>query len=116
MTLPFHRKTSYGRQRTGRPFRSKRPERRLVVAAFGYRACCRSFRPAEAGRKVLGYLLSGCSGDECGDDVGGVPVQGRAGAVISHRGSRAGVRGGFLDVPERDSGVERGGDKAWRSV
>ena len=38
-------------------------------------------------------------------------VQGDAGAVVAHRGSRIGVASCFLDVPERHAGVEGGGDE-----
>ena len=53
----------------------------------------------------------GGSGDVSSDDVGGVPVETAAGAVIAHRRARVGVRGGFLDVPERNPGIEGGGDE-----
>src|SRR5204862_7502677 len=49
--------------------------------------------------------LSGGSGQVGGHNVGRVPVEAAAGAVISHGGPGIGVRGGFLDVPERDPGV-----------
>jgi len=35
----------------------------------------------------------------------------RAGPVLTHRGSRIGVTGGFLNVAQRDAGVEGGGDE-----
>ena len=54
---------------------------------------------------------AGCAGDEVGDDVGGVPVKGLAAAVVSHRRAWVGVTGCFLDVAERDAGVEGGGDE-----
>ena len=56
-------------------------------------------------------LLPGGASEVGGDDVGGVPVQTAAGAVVSHGGAGIGVGGGFLHVPERDPGVERGGDE-----
>jgi hypothetical protein len=43
-------------------------------------------------------FLPGGTGDVSGDDVGGVPVQGSSGPVVSHGGSGIGVRGGFLHV------------------
>jgi hypothetical protein len=56
-------------------------------------------------------VLPGSTGDVGGDDIGGVPVQAAAGTVIPHRDPGIGVRGGFLDVAERDPGVEGGGDE-----
>ena len=55
--------------------------------------------------------LPGGSGNIGGDDVGGVPVQAAAGAVVSHGGTWVGVGGGFLHVPQRDPGVQRRGDE-----
>lgn len=50
-------------------------------------------------RALLGVdRLSGGSGEVNSDDVGGVPIERDSGSVIAHRGSRVGVRGGFLDV------------------
>jgi hypothetical protein len=40
-----------------------------------------------------------------------VPVETAAGAVVAHGGPWIGVRGGFLDVPERHPGIEGGGDE-----
>jgi|HubBroStandDraft_1064217.scaffolds.fasta_scaffold07294_8 hypothetical protein len=51
-----------------------------------------------------------CAGD-AGGGIGGVAVEGCAGSVIPHRGAGVGVGSGFLDVAERDAGVERGGDE-----
>jgi hypothetical protein len=39
-----------------------------------------------------------------------MPVKAAAGTVVSHSGPGIGVRGGFLDVAERDPGIQRGGD------
>jgi hypothetical protein len=39
-----------------------------------------------------------------------VAIKAGAGPVIAHGGARVGVRGGFLDVAERDSGVQGCGD------
>jgi len=55
--------------------------------------------------------LPSCPGDERGDDGGGVPVQAGAGSVIPHRGARVGAGGGFLRIPQRHPGVERGGNE-----
>jgi hypothetical protein len=52
------------------------------------------------------------AGDERGDDVRGVPIQGLAATVIPHRRSRVGVTGGFLHVTQRHTGVQGGGDEA----
>src|SRR5262249_56958886 len=38
------------------------------------------------------------TGDVGGDDVGGVPVQTAAGAVVSHGGPGISMRGGFLHI------------------
>jgi hypothetical protein len=63
---------------------------------------------------VLAGLPSGAR--EVGrDDIGRVPVQAAASPVIPHCRLRIGVRGGFLDIPQRYPGIERGGD-ACRSV
>jgi dihydrofolate reductase len=51
------------------------------------------------------------SGQVGGDDAGGAPVETAAGTVVAHGRARAGVRGGFLYVPERNPGVESGGDE-----
>jgi hypothetical protein len=55
--------------------------------------------------------LTGRHRDIGGDDVGGVPVQTAAGAVVSHGGPGISVRGRFLHVPQRDPRVQRGGDE-----
>src|SRR5208282_6378285 len=55
--------------------------------------------------------LAGCSRDISGDDISSVPVQTAACAVISHRGARVSVRGGFLHVAQRYPGVQRGSDE-----
>jgi hypothetical protein len=52
--------------------------------------------------------LPGGSGDVGGDDVGGVPVEAAADPVGPHRGSRIGVRRGFLDVAQQDGRVVSG--------
>src|SRR5829696_9228197 len=54
---------------------------------------------------------AGGAGDESGDDVGGVTVEGDSGSVVAHRDSRVGVAGGFLHVAERYAGVECCGDE-----
>jgi hypothetical protein len=38
-------------------------------------------------------------------------VEQGAGPVIAHRGARISVRSGFLHIPERDPGVQGGGDE-----
>ena len=56
------------------------------------------------------------AGDERGDDVGGVAVEGHSGAVVAH-GACAGRRGGgVLHVAQRHPGVEAAVMKAWRKV
>ena len=57
------------------------------------------------------WVLAGRAGDEGGDDVGGVAVEGDSSSVVTHCGARVGVAGGFLDVTEGDAGVEGGGDE-----
>jgi hypothetical protein len=59
-------------------------------------------------RPGLLLVLSGCSGDVGGDDVG-VPVEAGPGPVIAHGGARVGVRCGFLNVGERDPASKLGG-------
>ena len=56
-------------------------------------------------------LLPGGTSNVGGHDVGGVPVETAAGAVIAHRRARIGVRGRFLDITKRYPGVEGGGDE-----
>jgi hypothetical protein len=51
------------------------------------------------------------AGDERGHDVRGVAIQGLAPAVVAHGGTRVSVTGGFLDVTQRNSGVEPSGDE-----
>jgi hypothetical protein len=52
-----------------------------------------SMRMAVCAGRMRGLLfaLSGGAGELCGDDVGGVPVEGDAGAFVAHGGSRVGV-------------------------
>jgi hypothetical protein len=68
---------------------------RLAVAA-ARRNCCRWRR------------LAGRACDVGGDNIGRVPVQAAAGPVISHRGPRVRVGGGFLHVAQRDPGIQTG--------
>ena len=63
-------------------------------------------RQRPAGRAAGAQLLPGGAGEVGGDDVGRVPVQGRAGPVVAHGGPRVGVGSSFLDVAQRDAGVE----------
>src|SRR6516164_10920628 len=83
----------------------------LCSVAVG-RGCPASAWPLRSGQaeflRVVG--LPGRASEVSGDDVSGVPVEAAAGPVIAHRGARIGVRGGFLDVTQRNSGVEGGGD------
>jgi hypothetical protein len=58
-----------------------------------------------------GVRSARCSGKKRCDDVGGVAVEGHAGSVVTHRRARVGVTGGLLDVAQRDSSVEGGGDE-----
>src|SRR5262249_58486678 len=51
--------------------------------------------------------LPGGASDIGGGDVGRMPVQAAAGAVISHRGPWVSMRGSFLDVAQRDPGIPR---------
>ena len=55
--------------------------------------------------------LAGCSGDEGGDNVGGVPIEGPPRAVVSHRRSRIGMWCSFLDISEWHASVESCGDE-----
>ena len=43
--------------------------------------------------------------------IGGVPVEAGASPVVSHRGARVGVRGGFLHVAQWHPGVKRSRDE-----
>jgi hypothetical protein len=52
--------------------------------------------------------LPGGTSEIGGDDVGGMPVETAAGAVVTHGGPGIGVRGGFLHVTERHADVETG--------
>ena len=54
------------------------------------------------------------AGSACGvrgHNVGRMAVQGDPGAVVAHRGSRVGVRGGLLDVTERNTRVQGSRDE-----
>ena len=55
--------------------------------------------------------LSRRASDVRGDDVGSVAVQGCAGTVIAHGGSRIGVRSRFLHIPQRHTCVQSRGDE-----
>src|SRR5687768_2496672 len=52
------------------------------------------------------------AGDEGGDDVGSVPVEGLATTVVAHGRAWVGVAGRFLHVAQRHAGVEGGGDES----
>ena len=66
-------------------------------------------RQAELLRAGGGYRGGAC--DVGGDNIGRVPVQAAAGPVISHRGPRVRMGGGFLHVAQRDPGIQRSGDE-----
>jgi hypothetical protein len=55
--------------------------------------------------------LSGGACDVGGDNISRVPVQAATGPVVSHRGPRVRMGGGFPHVAQRDPGIQRGGDK-----
>jgi len=55
--------------------------------------------------------LAAGSGYEGGDDVSGMAVERDSGAVIAHGRAGVCVRSGFLYVPQRHAGVQRGGDE-----
>ena len=55
--------------------------------------------------------LAGGSGQVGGDDVGGVPVQGCPGPVVSHGGPRVSVGRGFLHVTQRHASIEGCGNE-----
>jgi hypothetical protein len=60
--------------------------------------------------RLEGYQPPGLPGSayEVGShDVGGMLVQAAAGPVVSHRGPRVRMRGGFLDIAQRDPGIQR---------
>jgi hypothetical protein len=50
--------------------------------------------------------------EERGHDVGGVSVEGHARSVVPHGGAGIGVAGGLLHIPQRNPGVQRGGDES----
>ena len=56
-------------------------------------------------------VLSGGAGEECGDDVGGVAVEGDPSSVVAHSRARIGMARGFLDVSQGNAGIERGSDE-----
>ena len=97
-------------------FKDRRSDRRLA-RGFGItiggplRCPGSSARLGPAGRMSAGRGSTGCSRDVRGDDVGGVPVQRGPGPVVTHRGTRIGVGGGFLYIPQRHPGVQRCGDE-----
>jgi len=55
--------------------------------------------------------LPGGSGKVGGDNISSVAVETATGPVVSHRCARVGMRGRFLDIPQRNPGVEGGGDE-----
>ena len=52
------------------------------------------------------------AGDECGNDVAGVPIEVVPGAVVAGRRPGIGVAGGDLNVTERHPSVEGSRDEA----
>ena len=94
--------------------------RRLV--APGYRCWPSGFcgcPPDGGGRQAELLPAEGLSGGACdvgGDNIGRVPVQAAAGPVISHRGPRVRMGGGFLHVAQRDPGIQLAVMNACRSV
>jgi hypothetical protein len=61
-------------------------------------------------------VLSGGSGNEGGDDVGGVPVEADPSAVVTHGRVPIGVAGGFLHVALRDPASSAAVMNPWRRV
>jgi hypothetical protein len=59
---------------------------------------------------------SGGSGEVGGDDVGGVAVEGAAGAVVAAGLARVGVPGEVLHIPQAAPRVEGGGDRRLTQV
>jgi hypothetical protein len=55
--------------------------------------------------------LPGGTRDIRGDDVSGMPVQTATGTVVPHCCSRIRMRGGFLDIAQRDPGVQTGRER-----
>jgi hypothetical protein len=51
-------------------------------------------------------VLPGGTGDVGGNDVGGVPVETAAGAVVANCGPWVSVGGGFLDISQGDASIE----------
>lgn len=68
-----------------------------------------------AGAVTYGVGSPSCSaagaGDECGHDVGGVPIEGAPGPVVAHGGSWVCMRRSFLDIAQGDAGIQGGGDE-----
>ena len=126
---------SAGHPGNARSFRSARPAGQAQQVAWrrrsgGSRSCWRSryvtaWPPLSSGGHRLsawrcgrqaellwgGVGLPGGARDIRGHDVDGVAVQAGAGPVVPDRGPRVSMRGGFLDVTQRNSRVERGGDE-----
>jgi hypothetical protein len=51
------------------------------------------------------------AGDEGGDDVGGVAVEGLAASVVAHGGAGISMAGSLLHIPQRYAGIEGGSDE-----
>ncbi len=67
----------------------------VVLVACSGRSWGRSDGVGQAGDVSW---LAGGAGEEGGDDVGGVAVEGDSASVVAHGGAGVGVAGGFLDV------------------
>jgi hypothetical protein len=63
-----------------------------------------------AGQSGRRSVSAAGAGEECGHDVGGVPVERDPGAVVAHGGAGVGVASGLLHVAERHTSVQGGGD------
>ena len=72
---------------------------------------CWACRSIDIAQRAGDLSWCGRAGDEGGNDVGGVSVQGLAAAVVSHGRPGVGVRCRLLDVAERDPGVQRHRDE-----
>jgi len=57
--------------------------------------------------------LVSSAAEAAGQGVGGVPVQVVPGAVVAASGAGVGVSGEVLHVPERNTGVQGGGDRRY---
>src|SRR5260370_6497088 len=65
---------------------------------------------ARAAESADAARLPGGSGEECGDYVGGVPVERGPATVVADRGARVSVGGGILHVAQRHASIQCGGN------